>query len=76
MEKGVEGVKEVAESNQDKEKALYPKVKTNIAFQLKYDDENHWRHGKVHSCAGKVGGRHENCFNIKEKVDGMTLKMK
>ena len=70
MEKGVEGAKEVVESNQDKEKALYPKVKTNIAFQLTYDDENHWRHGEVHSRAGKVGGRHENCFNIKEKVDG------
>ena len=47
MEKGVEGVKEVVESNQDKKKTLFPKVKTNIAFQLTYDDENHWRHGEV-----------------------------
>jgi len=70
VEKEIVGAEESIESNPNIEKPLYPKVKTDIAFQLTYDDENRWRHGQVHSRAGKVGGRNENCFNIKEKVDG------
>lgn len=46
---------------------LYPKVNTDIAFKLAHRDE--WRQGNVYSRAGKVGGRHESCFNIKDKKD-------
>ena len=52
---------------QSAKSTVYPKVNTDIAFKLAHLDE--WRQGNVYSRAGKVGGRHESCFNIKDKND-------
>ena len=51
--------------NTHKNARLHPKVKTHILYKL--NDDADWKKGFVHSRAGKVGGKYESHFNIKDE---------
>ena len=45
---------------------VLPNIKSNIIYKLKPEDE--WKHGFVHSRAGKACGRNNSRFNIQDDV--------